>query len=163
MFGRRPPSPESTVAVEPGVQSTEVGSRVEKLTDETFLEVTEGGYTLVDSGRPVPSLPKFHAGVPGGSAAHTGAVRFASCDVNASARTAELLQIRWIPTLVVCGPDASELGRSLGAVSIGDLDATIRQLDARTPSSDRAAGRWPGFVTCGAIAASAVSQGVHPG
>ncbi len=75
------------------------------------------------------------------AAAQTSAVRFASCDVDASPRTAELLQTRSIPTLVVFGPDGSELARSLGAVCIGDLDATIRQLDARIPSSDRAADR----------------------
>lgn len=71
------------------------------------------------------------------AAAHTGEVRFGSCDIDASPATAELLQIRSIPTLVVFGPDGSEIGRSLGAVARGDLDATIRQLDARAQADAR--------------------------
>jgi thioredoxin-like negative regulator of GroEL len=63
--------------------------------------------------------------------AHPGPVRFGSCDVDANPATAELLGIRSIPTLVVFGPDGSEVGRSTGAVSRGDLEATVAQLSAR--------------------------------
>lgn len=54
--------------------------------------------------------PLFEAGA---AASHTGSVRFASCYVDASPDTAELLQIRSVPTLVDFGPDGSEIGRSL--------------------------------------------------
>ncbi len=96
--------------------------------------------------------PLFEAAA---AASHTGSVRFASCYVDASPGTAELLQIRSVPTLV------DEIGRSLGAVSRGDLDATIRQLNALTRSGDLPAGRQLRTVTGGAVAASAVSDDVH--
>ena len=62
---------------------------------------------------------------------HDGPVRFGACEVDANPQVAQLLQIRSIPTLVVFGPDGSEVGRSTGVVSRGDLEATVAQLAAR--------------------------------
>lgn len=100
--------------------------------DDTFMDATEGGITIVDfwaawCGPCRTFSPVFQAVAE----AHTGAVRFATCDVESNPRTAELLQIRSIPTVVVFGPDGSEIGRSNGAVSRGDLETTVAQLGSR--------------------------------
>ena len=100
--------------------------------DDTFLELTEGTWTVLDlwaawCGPCKAFAPVFRSV----AAAHTGPVRFASCDVDANPRTAALLQVRSIPTLVVFGPDGSEVGRSTGAVSRGALEATVADLASR--------------------------------
>lgn len=58
-------------------------------------------------------------------------MRFGTLDVQATPRTAQLVGITSIPTLVVFGPDGSEVGRSTGAVSRGALEATVAQLAER--------------------------------
>jgi thioredoxin len=100
--------------------------------DSTFLALTEGRYTVVDfwAGWCAPCrqfAPIFRAV----AREHTGSVRFGACDVDANPGVAQLLQIRSIPTLVVFGPDGSEVGRSAGVVSRGDLEATVAQLSRR--------------------------------
>ena len=127
----------STTAAEDDVAPAEdalaaTPSRVQVVDDASFLELTEGGWTIVDFWAawcaPCRSFAPVFAAV---AAAHDGPVRFGSCDVDANPATAQLLGIRSIPTLVVFGPDGSEVGRSTGAVHRGDLEATVRQLSAR--------------------------------
>ncbi len=60
-----------------------------------------------------------------------GLVRVGERDVHANPAVAQLLGIRNPPTLVVFGPNGSEVGRSTGSVSRGDLEATVAELSAR--------------------------------
>jgi thioredoxin len=130
VFRRRAQSEAPAPQVEP-VEHVDT-SAVEVITDATFMDATEGGWTVVDFWAawcgPCKSFAPVFASV---AAAHDGPVRFGSCDVDANPQTAQLLGIRSIPTLVVFGPDGSEVGRSTGAVSRGDLEATVRQLAVR--------------------------------
>lgn len=130
MFGR---SKQREDTVEPAVLEPVVGgAAVAVVDDASFMDLTEGGWTIVDFWAawcaPCRSFAPVFAAV---AAAHAGPVRFGACDVDANPQTSALLGIRSIPTLVVFGPDGSEVGRSTGSVSRGDLEATVAQLSSR--------------------------------
>ena len=129
LFRRKPTNNDATP---PAPDHPVDASAVQVITDATFMDATEGGYTVVDFWAawcaPCKGFAPVFAAV---AAAHTGPVRFGSCDVDANPATAQLLGITSIPTLVVFGPDGSEVGRSNGVVRRGDLEATVRQLSER--------------------------------
>lgn len=102
------------------------------VTDAGFMAFTEGGWTFVDfSASWCAPCRTFSPVFRAVAAAHDGPVRFGVCDVDASPATAALLQVRSVPTVVVFGPDGSEVGRSTGALRRGDLEATVAQVLAR--------------------------------
>jgi thioredoxin len=103
--------------------------------DANFFDVTAGAYTIVDfwAGWCAPCRtfgPVFEEA----ARSHTGPVRFGACDVDQNPKTASLLGIRSIPTVVVFGPDGSEVARS-GAMPHGQLDQLVERLAAAAPSS----------------------------
>ena len=132
MFRKRRPAASPEPEAPPAPEAPSTPSAVRVIEDGNFLELTEGGYTVVDFWAawcgPCRSFAPVFAAV---AAAHRGPVRFGACDVDSNPGVAQLLGIRSIPTLVVFGPDGSEVGRSTGAVSRGDLEATVAQLSVR--------------------------------
>lgn len=106
-----------------------------EVTDADFLAFTAGGWTFVDfSASWCAPCRTFSPVFRAVAADHDGPVRFGVCDVDANPATAGLLQVRSVPTVVVFGPDGSEVGRSTGALRRGDLEATVAQVLARAGS-----------------------------
>ncbi len=111
-------------------------SPIRWIDDATFMDATAGAYTVVDFWAPwcAPCrsfAPVFEAAAEAG---RPGVV-FGSCNVEESPGAVTLLQIQSIPTLVVFGPDGSELRRVSGALGPGQFSRLLDDVHAGVPRS----------------------------
>jgi thioredoxin len=99
------------------------------VTDANFFNTTAGGYTLVDFWAPWCAPCRSFAPVFEAAARkHGDRLRFGSCNVDENRRTASLLGVTSIPTLVVFGPDGSEVTRHAGMLTPRALEQLSRDL-----------------------------------
>lgn len=132
MFRRRRRA--TPASVPSGDGATSGPSPIVVIDDDSFFDQTAGGVTIVDfwaawCGPCRSFAPIFEEA----ASRYEGRITFGKCNVDVSPKTAGLLQIQSIPTLVVFGPDGSELGRVAGVLPRRQLDALIEQLAPATP------------------------------
>jgi thioredoxin len=129
MFRRRKRTTDA--AVSDAASGPHDHAEIAEVTDTNFREVTAGRPTVVDMWAPWCGpcrafAPLFHR-----AAARWGAsVRFGSCNVDENPRTAALLQVHSIPTLVGFSPRGDEVGRLVGIPSAARLEHFLAELAA---------------------------------
>lgn len=121
----------ATASVDPSASgtTTTASAPIVTIDDENFLDKTAGGVTIVDFWAPWCGPCRSFAPIFEQAASHyEGRITFGKCNIDVSPKTAGLLQIQSIPTLIMFGSDGSELGRVSGALPRGQLDALIERL-----------------------------------
>ena len=116
---RRTAGPVDRETADPAARETAdpAASALVEITDENFMAATEGGYTIVDCWAawcaPCHQFAPIFTRV---AAEYGDRIRFGALNVDDALAAAALLQVRSIPTVVVFGPDGSEIGRAQGVL-----------------------------------------------
>lgn len=136
MFSRHRSTSPAAVPFGSGATMPSGPSLVEVIDDDSFFDRTAGGVTIVDFWAPWCGPCHIFAPIFDQAASdYEGRVRFAKCNVDVSPTTAGLLQVQGIPTLIIFGPDGSELGRVSGVLPRRQLDELIERLAPGTQAS----------------------------
>jgi thioredoxin 1 len=99
---------------------------LETVDQHNFAALTSGGLTAVDFWAPWCSPCRAFAPVFAEVAGRNGdRVRFGKCNVDENGPVAALLQILSIPTVVLFGPDGSEIGRIAGFLNRRQLERLV--------------------------------------
>ena len=94
------------------------------------MDATEGGWTIVDfwadwCGPCHQFAPTFAEA----ARRHGDRIRFAKLDVESARRTAGMVGVQSIPTVVVFAPDGSEVTRATGVLRPADVERLVAHVD----------------------------------
>ncbi len=106
----------------------EAHTPIDDLDDTTFDAGTEGGWTVVDFWASwCGPCTTFHPLFVHAADHHTGPVRFARIDVEAAPKSASMVGVQSIPTVVLFDPDGNEVERVTGVPPVAELQRLIER------------------------------------